>query len=109
MSTPLKSYVFSYRVLIGENGQIFDPNIGYEQFLNRAKILSQNNLLSFVVTTDIADFYSRIYHHRLENALQSATRGYAFKFSNLHLARVLKFLMKSRQSLKSLPSLVFTN
>ena len=37
------------------------------------------------------------------------SRGYASKFSNLHLARVLKFLMKSRQSLKALPSLVFTN
>jgi len=59
--------------LIGADGQIFDPNVGYEGFLNQARILLQDDSINFVATTDIADFYSRIYHHRLENALQSAT------------------------------------
>lgn len=68
-----QNIVFSYRVLIGADGQIFDPNVGYEGFLNQARILLQDDSINFVATTDIADFYSRIYHHRLENALQSAT------------------------------------
>jgi hypothetical protein len=33
--------------------------------------LERSRLKPFVLTCDIADFYARIYHHRLENALQS--------------------------------------
>ena len=68
-----KNVVFSYRVLIGANGNIFDSNVGYESFLHQASTLLQDDSMKFVATTDIADFYSRIYHHRLENALQNAT------------------------------------
>lgn len=32
--------------------------------------LDKSKAYKFAVTTDIADFYSRIYHHRLENALR---------------------------------------
>ena len=36
-------------------------------------LLLRDNSIRFVATTDIADFYSRIYHHRLDNALQAST------------------------------------
>ncbi|PZD73739.1 hypothetical protein C1752_01591 [Acaryochloris thomasi RCC1774] len=66
--------VFSYRVATTREGQLFEPDIGYRQFLEkcRSKLLS-NGDTGVVATTDISDFYSRIYHHRLENGLRAAT------------------------------------
>ena len=62
--------VFSYRVQINSAGQLFDPNVGYREFLSECqKKLDSNLSVRVVGTTDISDFYSRIYHHRLENAL----------------------------------------
>lgn len=68
-----QNIVFSYRVEPDSDGQFFNPNIGYRDFLNQANIILEDDSINFVATADIADFYSRIYHHRLENALQSAT------------------------------------
>lgn len=66
--------VFSYRASPQADGQLFSPDIGYRQFLVacRAKLRANPNY-RFVATTDISDFYARIYHHRLENALHTAT------------------------------------
>lgn len=66
--------VFSYRFSPLQQGRLFDPKIGYTSFVERAaSILAAKKAPSYVVVTDIADFYPRIYHHRLENALQAAT------------------------------------
>lgn len=66
--------VFSYRVDFDNNGQLFSRDVGYRNFLFQCnEILNNNALYTHVATTDIADFYSRIYLHRLENALNSAT------------------------------------
>lgn len=66
--------VFSYRVEIDNNGQLFGRDVGYRNFLYQCdQILNINHGYTHVATTDIADFYSRIYLHRLENALNSAT------------------------------------
>lgn len=67
------SRVYSYRCKIGMDGQLFDPNVGYNGFLERTKKILEDESVQYVGVTDIADFYSRIYHHRLDNALQSAT------------------------------------
>ena len=67
--------VFSYRVSANQDGQLFDPNVGYRQFIERCREkLAGNTQEGFVATADISDFYSRIYHHRLENALRAATQ-----------------------------------
>ncbi len=66
--------VFSYRVNIDNTGQLFGREIGYRNFLSQCTAILNSNLgYSHVATTDIADFYCRIYSHRLENALNSAT------------------------------------
>ena len=66
--------VFSYRVNTTQDGQLFDPDIGYRQFLEKCRRkVSEVSDDIFVAVTDISDFYSRIYHHRLENALRTAT------------------------------------
>ena len=72
---PVKSEtVFSYRFSPTKQGRLFDPKIGYTSFVERAAaILATKKPPAFVVVTDIADFYPRIYHHRLENALHAST------------------------------------
>src|SRR2546429_3480584 len=66
--------VFSFRTLITAGGQLFDPSIRFEDFRERSReIVSSDATISHVVLTDIADFYPRIYSHRLQGALNSAT------------------------------------
>jgi len=56
------------------NGQLFDPNIGYRKFLTECEDrLASVPQIRYIATTDISDFYARIYHHRLENSLRAAT------------------------------------
>ncbi len=66
--------VFSYRAAPLADGQLFSPNTGYRQFLDACRqTLQANPHARIVATADISDFYARIYHHRLENALHTAT------------------------------------
>ncbi|MBI5549976.1 MAG: RNA-directed DNA polymerase [Desulfobacterales bacterium] len=59
--------VFSYRYGWDEaNAKLF-KDITWKDFRTHSIKLSQSS--EFVITTDIADFYSRINHHRVENAL----------------------------------------
>jgi hypothetical protein len=67
-----KNVVFSYRFQpSSENFGIFRRDVGWLQFQQRA--LTQAQTFEYVVSTDISDFYPRIYHHRLENALKQAS------------------------------------
>ena len=66
--------VFSYRVAPNEDGRLFDRAIGYRNFLEAARgLLVAHSKESHVVLTDISDFYSRLYHHRIENALRASS------------------------------------
>lgn len=68
-----RNVVFSYRVATGRDGQLFDPTIGYRSFLEECRRKLLDASYSYVAITDISDFYSRIYHHRLENSIRAAT------------------------------------
>lgn len=68
-----RQIVYSYRVSKGGDGQLFDSDIGYQDFRRRANELMDEGDFSFVAIADIADFYPRIYAHRLENALTAGT------------------------------------
>jgi Reverse transcriptase (RNA-dependent DNA polymerase) len=68
-----RQIVFSYRLAVKPDGQLFDPSIGYDNFIDRTKELLRDKKVTHVAVADIADFYSRIYHHRLEGALANAT------------------------------------
>lgn len=64
--------VFSYRYMPDfDTGNIFDKSIGWHQFQEAAKSEAEKH--PFVLRCDISDFYPRIYHHRLENALLRST------------------------------------
>lgn len=69
-----KGIVFSYRFQPSpENLTLFNKDVGWYLFQRTA--LERAASAEFVVSTDISDFYSRIYHHRLENALKQATKN----------------------------------
>lgn len=63
--------VYSYRILPDfSKGSIFDKDINWRKFQEDSLELAKNDpSINYVLTCDIADFYTRIYHHRLENAL----------------------------------------
>jgi len=66
--------VFSYRFHYDDNDKtVFDPNIGWVEFQQTSVDRARNS--SHVLICDIADFYPRVYHHRLENALKKATNN----------------------------------
>ena len=52
---------------------VFDKNINFSAFQAYSNDLSQKH--NVVIITDIADFYQRIYLHRIENAISSAARA----------------------------------
>ena len=64
--------VFSYRFSPQKKeGSLFKKDVGWVNFQKKAVAESKN--CEYVLRCDISDFYPRIYHHRLENALKSAT------------------------------------
>lgn len=66
-----REIVFSYRYAPDPStGGLFDKSAGWRAFQTTA--LRRARDVKYVLTTDISDFYPRIYHHRLENALMLA-------------------------------------
>lgn len=67
-----KDTIFSYRFDPDHNDKsVFSKDWGWIAFQKRAAELAKSN--KFVLSCDISDFYPRVYHHRLENALKKAT------------------------------------
>jgi hypothetical protein len=64
-------YSYRYRQTSGASTGLFAQE-SWKQFQNKTRALAADH--HFVVAVDIADFYSRIYHHRLENALRNVDR-----------------------------------
>ncbi|MEU8179645.1 RNA-directed DNA polymerase [Micromonospora sp. NPDC049047] len=63
---PDEQTVFSYRYESDPSKGMFKLD-GWRGFQDRCNELALRH--AYVVSVDIADFYSRVYHHRLENAL----------------------------------------
>jgi hypothetical protein len=67
-----KETVFSYRFKWDETEKtIFDKAYGWVGF--QKKSVEKARVRKYVLACDISDFYPRIYHHRLDNALRKAT------------------------------------
>jgi len=63
-----KEVVFSYRYEWDDStAKLFKPSTWYD-YKKKGIELSSN--YQYVIVTDIADFYPRIYHHRIDNALR---------------------------------------
>lgn len=68
---PTERTVFSYRYSPSTTDfSLFDRSSSWSQFQERSLELAQKH--KYVLSCDISDFYGRIYHHRLENALRWA-------------------------------------
>lgn len=81
-----KNVVFSYRFLPDfKEGSLFDKTVNWRSFQEHSIKKAQSADIKYVITCDIADFYTRIYHHRLENELDriDANREVAPKIKKL--------------------------
>jgi hypothetical protein len=65
--------VFSYRFAWDDTSDSLFANSTWNDY--RRKALENSRSAEFVVLTDIADFYPRVNHHRLENALARLRLG----------------------------------
>lgn len=61
--------VHSYRLSTeNKTGALFDKKFGFQSFIKSSKELAKE--FNYVVLCDISEFYPRLGHHRLENALK---------------------------------------
>ncbi len=65
--------VLSHRFAPGTDGQLYDRAFGWTRFMERCRDLASQGSVDHVIVADIADFFHRIYHHRMENMLGVAT------------------------------------
>ncbi|EPW8796341.1 RNA-directed DNA polymerase [Morganella morganii] len=81
-STQVYSYRFKPNPAVGA---IFDKDISWRKYQEDSIIECTKDEINYVLTCDIADFYPRIYHHRLENALDriDPNKKYAGKIKKL--------------------------
>lgn len=77
--------VFSYRASATQPNRLYDARGTYAAYLTELKRKAAKATVRFVATADIADFYPRIYQHRLENIV---TANASSQRSN-EVARVL--------------------
>jgi hypothetical protein len=64
-----ENIIFSYRIKNDEETKtIFDEKYGWRKFQEES--LEKAKIYKYVLSCDISNFYSSIYHHRLENSLQ---------------------------------------
>ncbi len=60
--------IFSYRLTsVVERAELFDHTYNWRSFLEQSMTLAGSS--DFVISCDISEFYPRVNHHRLENAL----------------------------------------
>lgn len=69
---PLKAQrVFSYRTDSSRPQVLYGAKGSYEAYRKQLDTKAENEKVKFVAIADIADFYPRIYQHRLENVIES--------------------------------------
>ncbi len=64
--------VHSYRFAPDAEGRMFSDKYTYRSFQQALHNFCESNQVSHVVIADIADFFPRLYTHRIDNALDSA-------------------------------------
>lgn len=67
-----QNIVHSYRFSPASNGRMYSEDQTYRSFQKASQTLSDDPDITHVVIADIADFFPRIYTHRIDNALDGA-------------------------------------
>jgi hypothetical protein len=95
LKRPLNEFgPFGYRFSPDGNGSLFIKDRSYRDWLKWQSAEVKDNNYTHVITTDIADYYQRIYMHRIENCLDTAT---AKKGIKRFIEKTIKQI-RSRQS-----------
>ncbi|HEY9695281.1 MAG TPA: RNA-directed DNA polymerase [Oculatellaceae cyanobacterium] len=68
----IDNIVHSYRFYPNADGNMFSDKYTYQSFQNASQAICEKHDLSHVIIADIADFFPRLYTHRIDNALDSA-------------------------------------
>ncbi len=77
------AYVHSYRFNSAEDSaDLFDRKFGWHSFTSRAIELAEK--YKFVVSCDISEFYPRLNHHRLDNALRQLPNADSYRYKIMH-------------------------
>lgn len=63
-----KNVVHSYRFSENQSADLWDKRFGWKTFFSNSSQIADES--GFVVVCDLSEFYRRINHHRLENALK---------------------------------------
>lgn len=82
--------VYSYRFKPElDKGSLFDTEINWKKFQKDSlQLVERSDEVSYVLSFDIADFYTRVYHHRLENALDRIDTNHVFSKKIMDLLQV---------------------
>jgi len=97
-----ENIVYSYRLKADNDGTLYDGNYNWEAFNKRAKEIVGSDKYSYVIVTDIADYFSSIYLHNLETCLKEAvSKGGRNEHANV-LIKLIKGMHNS-QTHKGLP------
>ena len=78
--------VYSYRFQPNlDDGSLFDKSISWRKYQEDSVSECSKEEIKYILTCDIADFYPRIYHHRLENALDriDPQKSHSYKIKKL--------------------------
>ena len=67
--------VFSHRFKPTADGHLYDPSLNWKHFVDACRSKMNGGSVTHVVVADISDFFHRLYHHRVQNALNAATNG----------------------------------
>lgn len=91
-------YSYSYRMAHDSaTGDIFNSDVNFKSWLiKHQEIINRDISIKFILSLDIADFYSRIYFHRLENLLDE-TVPEAKRGASSFIKKCIKNI-RSRQS-----------
>jgi hypothetical protein len=76
---------FAYRFSDTGGASLFQPDRTYKDWLDWQRTQLIVGDFAYVIFTDVADFYQRIYFHRLESSLDTATSNTAVKRTLLRL------------------------
>lgn len=88
-----KNIIFTYRFKYDDTTKsIFSPDMGWKEFQTASREYAQKH--SHVLICDIGDFYPRIYHHRLENALKKAIVNSSNNEADALVKRIMSLLSK---------------
>ena len=86
--------VFSYRADSQNLNRFYDSRGAYDSYLDQLRKKARKTNTFFVAIADIADFYPRIYQHRLENVIEtSATTQRGIEVARVLVKKLIANLM----------------